>query len=98
MLAEADLAVGDQRVVRIGFTRVLLVRGERDVHAVPELCPHAMKPLTGGGVDGNVLTCPAHGAKFDLATGTPVNPVCERGLMPYPVRVRAGRIEIQMTP
>jgi 3-phenylpropionate/trans-cinnamate dioxygenase ferredoxin component len=94
VLADADIPAGQQRTVRVGLTRILLVRSEIDLHAIPDQCPHALKPLFGGELNGTIFKCPSHGAQFDLVTGRPVNAVADRALTPYPVRVRDGRIEV----
>lgn len=37
--------------------------------AFPSQCPHQLGPLTAGGLDGPVVTCPWHGYRFDVRTG-----------------------------
>ncbi len=48
---------------------LLLTRIDGCVHAVENRCPHMGLPLTRGKLDGTVLRCPWHGARFDLSTG-----------------------------
>ncbi len=38
-------------------------------HAVSDRCSHEGALLSGGRLDGGVVTCPAHGSRFDVATG-----------------------------
>lgn len=95
-LADGDLAAGAQASVLLRGARVLVCRSDAGLHAVADLCPHAMQPLQGGRLRGTTLRCPRHGACFDLSTGRPVNPVTDRPLKVYPVRVVDGRIEVNV--
>jgi len=38
-------------------------------HALADSCPHQGASLAGGKVEGGAVQCPAHGLRFDLATG-----------------------------
>lgn len=90
-----QLAVGAQQVVRIGLQRVLLCRtDEHTVHAVSDVCPHALQPLFGGTVADGAIRCAKHGASFDLACGKPLNAVTQKALPVFAVRLREGRIEV----
>ncbi|HKY92146.1 MAG TPA: Rieske (2Fe-2S) protein [Nevskiaceae bacterium] len=95
VLSEAELPAGGQKSVLVRGARVLLCRTESGaLHAVADLCPHALQPLEGGRLRGGTLRCPRHGACFDLASGQPVNPVTDRPLTVFPVRAHHGRIEV----
>ena len=39
------------------------------VYAFKDVCTHDNAPLDQGVMEGNVITCPRHGAKFDVTTG-----------------------------
>ena len=39
------------------------------IYAIDDSCPHAGGSLFSGKLDGRTLQCPAHGLKFDLASG-----------------------------
>ena len=94
-LSEAELPPGSQKSVVVRGARVLLCRTEAgSLHAVADLCPHALQPLEGGRLRGATLRCPRHGACFDLTNGQPVNPVTDRSLTLFAVRVHDGRIEV----
>jgi 3-phenylpropionate/trans-cinnamate dioxygenase ferredoxin subunit len=65
------------------------------LYALEDRCPHAGASLAMGQLDGTRVTCRAHGLAFDLATG------CMRGnaglrARTYALRVRAGRIEVDL--
>lgn len=54
-----DSPVGPLAVYRVGGR----------LYAVADRCPHAGAALSGGEVEGAVLTCPGHGSQFDVCTG-----------------------------
>lgn len=93
----ASLPPGGQHVWQEGLTRVLVCRDTGgNVSAMMDLCPHARQPLAGGLVDAVSITCPKHGARFDLRTGAPLNAVCRRGLQVLAVRVVADDIVVAL--
>ncbi len=98
VLALDDLPSSSQKSVALGFQRVLLCHTPIGIHAVADLCPHALQPLAGSDIKDGVIRCAKHGALFDLSTGKPKNGVTAKTLRVYPVRIRDGRIEIAVTP
>ena len=48
---------------------LLLANVNGEFHAVSDRCSHEGALLSGGRLDGAVVTCPAHGSRFDVATG-----------------------------
>jgi nitrite reductase/ring-hydroxylating ferredoxin subunit len=97
VLALAELPPSSQKSVSHGFQRVLLCHTPAGIHAVADLCPHALQPLVGSEITNGRIRCAKHGALFDLATGKPVNGVTMKNLKLYSVRIRDGRIEIAVT-
>ena len=61
---------------------MLLAESDGEVYAVSNKCSHLGLPLVGktalfqAEVSNKCVTCPAHGTKFDLATGEPVGEWC----------------------
>ncbi|MGH9952958.1 MAG: Rieske (2Fe-2S) protein [Nitrososphaeraceae archaeon] len=39
------------------------------VYALNDRCNHRMAPLSMGHIQGNIVTCPIHEARFDLISG-----------------------------
>lgn len=87
-----DLPQGSQKSVPWGFERILLCHTADAIHALADLCPHALQPLSGSTIAGGVIRCAKHGAEFDLVTGKPCNGVTPRTLKIYPLKVERGRI------
>ena len=95
--ALADLVPGARTTVFVGFHRVLVLRTEQgELHAIADLCPHALQPLAQGEVIAGSIRCPKHGACFDLRSGQPQNGVTQKPLTLFRVREHDGRIEVSL--
>lgn len=69
-IAEPDeLKPGNRKSVIVDETPALLVRIGESYYAVEDVCTHDGQPLTDGPIADHEITCPRHGARFDLATG-----------------------------
>ncbi|WP_349605034.1 MULTISPECIES: Rieske (2Fe-2S) protein [Cupriavidus] len=54
---------------------VALFRVDDKIYALEDSCPHAGASIANGRVERGAVRCPAHGMRFDLATGgMPGNP------------------------
>lgn len=50
-------------------TLVLLCKVEGEYHAIDGICSHGNVPLSFGRLSGTTVTCPLHGAQFDVRSG-----------------------------
>lgn len=89
-----DLADGATRLVEVSGTAVLLCHDDGSVYAIENRCSHLEEPLACGKVKWGWIACPAHGARFDLATGEAMNPPATAPIRTFPVRVVDGMIEV----
>lgn len=67
-----DLNPGEKQKVLINNKTILLIRLDDVFYALDNRCPHMGGLLSGGDLEGTTLTCPRHGAKFDVRTGKSV--------------------------
>lgn len=71
--ARGELREGSKQYGELGsHDRVLLARLGGKIYATQANCGHMRFPLADGKVEGTILTCPLHKARFDLATGANV--------------------------
>lgn len=93
VFGESELLNGKMVAVRAGSKAIVLCRStEGVVSALEDRCSHAEVKLSRGLFDGAEVTCPAHGARFEAASG---KPLCMPAISPvrtFPVRVSDGRI------
>lgn len=70
VVAEArDIPPGHMKLARVGDRELLVANVHGKFHAVDNRCPHKQADMSQGRLEGNLLVCPEHGAKFDVATG-----------------------------
>jgi 3-phenylpropionate/trans-cinnamate dioxygenase ferredoxin component len=83
-----EIPPGGRKAVLIDETPALLLRIGNDFYAIEDVCTHDGQPLTEGPLQGCEITCPRHGARFDVRTG---QPLC----MPATEPVRTFEIEVR---
>ncbi|MBM82986.1 MAG: biphenyl 2,3-dioxygenase [Planctomycetaceae bacterium] len=92
-VAKADDIEPGQRIsVIVDDIPVLLIRVGDDFYAIEDVCTHDGQPLTDGPVEGDEITCPRHGARFNVCTGAAM---CMPAIEPVPtfeVEVRDGEV------
>lgn len=64
---------------------------EGHIYAIADSCAHAGASLAAGKLDGKILTCRAHGRKFDVTTGY-VGGDPGFGVASYAVQILNGKI------
>lgn len=58
--------------IEVGEKEILLANSEDRVYALCDRCSHMNAPLSMGSLNGKVVTCAMHGARFDVTTGKKV--------------------------
>jgi len=82
------------KVVYFQQKEVAIFRHAGEVYAVDNLCPHRQSPLSAGEVCEGILSCPWHGARFELATGHGLPGAHQADIGSYPVRVVDQSVEL----
>ena len=59
-------------MVEVGGREVLLANVDGTYYAIANKCTHLGGSLAKGVLEGNIVTCPRHGAQFDVKTGQAV--------------------------
>jgi len=96
VLEEGELEAGAMRVVDIDGIRVLVSRSEDGgVCHSQHICTHRGGPLGEGERDGNVVTCPWHGSRFDLCFGEVLRGPAREPQQRFDARLSEGRIEVR---
>ena len=90
-----DLQPGQAKLVSAGDQQVALFNVGGICYAIDDTCTHRGGPLSEGTLEGDVVTCPWHGARFCVADGQVQGPPAHESVTSYPVRVTDGSIEIE---
>ena len=64
--------------------------------AVDDECTHAGGSLSEGEISGTTVTCPLHGATFDVTTGAVLSAPAFEGVKSYKVVVEGNEIKIEL--
>ena len=68
-----DVPAGKMKHIEVGEKEILLANSEGRVYALCDRCSHNNAPLSIDALNGKVVTCPMHGARFDVTTGRKQN-------------------------
>ena len=67
---KTELTEGLSKVVKIDGRSIALFRVKDGYYAMANNCLHRGGPLGEGNLAGDIVTCPWHGWKFDVRTGS----------------------------
>lgn len=91
------LSEGEARGFQVNGEEIILCRLKDEVCVLHGICTHEDLPLDGGTVEDGVLTCPWHGARYDVRTGRVLALPAVRPLQVYRSRVDDdGRVRVEM--
>src|SRR5467141_3667251 len=79
------------KLVEVEGQKIALFRVGEAFHALSDTCTHRGGPLSEGTVEGAEVTCPWHGARFDIKTGAVMGPPACPSPKPRPPRLASVR-------
>jgi nitrite reductase/ring-hydroxylating ferredoxin subunit len=91
-----EVAPGQAKSVEVGGKTIALFNVEGGFYAIDNTCTHRGGPLCEGEIAGEEVTCPWHGAIYNIKTGAALGPPAPRGVTRYPVRVQGSQVEIEV--
>ena len=91
-----DIPAGQARMVELNGAEIAVFNIAGSFHAIDNNCTHVGGPLCEGVIEGFEVTCPWHGAVFDVTTGCVLGPPAGQGVGRYNVRVVGPDIEVEV--
>ena len=91
-----ELAEQQAKLVEVEGHKIALFRVNGAFYALSDACTHRGGPLSEGELEGAEVTCPWHGAKFDIPTGAVLGSPAREGVKSYRVRVTGADIEVEV--
>jgi 3-phenylpropionate/trans-cinnamate dioxygenase ferredoxin subunit len=79
----------------VGPVPIVLANVDGSVYAVRDQCSHEDLPLSDGELEGDVLVCSYHGARFDVTSGAARGLPAVKPLKAFPVEIRDDGIYVQ---
>lgn len=83
-----ELADGGRKSVVVDEMPALLIRIGDSYYCIEDVCTHDGQPLTDGPISEGQITCPRHGARFDLQTGAATRMPATEPIQTFAVDVR----------
>lgn len=84
--------------VELDGVAIAIVRDSNDeIHAIGDRCTHGDISLSEGFVEGETLECWAHGSRFSLITGQPLNLPAYEPVPVYVVQIDGDDVLIDPT-
>jgi nitrite reductase/ring-hydroxylating ferredoxin subunit len=56
-------------LLELNGKEIMIANLDGKFYALNDRCSHTNAPLSMGHIQGNIVTCPMHGARFDITTG-----------------------------
>ena len=90
-----DLPPGKAISATVGNKQIAVFNIAGKYYAIDDECTHAGGPLSEGEVTGHEVTCPWHGAKFDLTNGNVLCDPAYDAVKSYKVVVEGDEIKVE---
>ena len=96
-VAQADeLEEGELLAIEVDGEPVCLAKVAGCIYAFTDNCTHISGPLNEGELDGEVLTCPWHGAQFNITNGKVLRGPARQDIATYPVKVEDNAVFVSL--
>jgi 3-phenylpropionate/trans-cinnamate dioxygenase ferredoxin subunit len=90
-----EVPPGTAKAVDLEGRPVALFNIDGTYYAIDDTCTHRGGPLSEGTVEGTTVTCPLHGATYDITTGNVLGPPAPEGVVSYRVQVDGNDIKVE---
>ena len=89
-----EIPEGDRLFIDIDDLSLVLFNIAGDLYAIDDECTHDHETLGDGDLAGFNVTCPRHGAQFDVRNGKALSLPAVVDVAAYPTRIIEGQIEV----
>lgn len=91
-----EIEPGQAKIVDVKGKEIALFNVGGEYFAIDNMCTHEEASLAEGEIAGYEVTCPLHGAKFDVRSGAVLGPPAYEDVVSYPVRVSGSDVEVDV--
>ena len=91
-----EIPDGQAKLVEVNGNEIAIFNVQGSFHAIDNTCTHVGGPLCEGEIEGTEVTCPWHGASFDVTSGQVLGPPAPQSVSHYNVRIEGSDIEVEV--
>ena len=91
-----ELKPGEGKQVEVNGAAIAVFNVDGSYHAIRGECTHQGGPLGEGELEGTKVTCPWHGAEFDVTSGKVLGPPASLPEESYTVVVEGDDVKIEL--
>ncbi len=92
-----DVLSGKGIVVEVDGKQIAVFNIQGLFYAIDNTCPHRGGPLGEGSLRGTTVSCPWHGAQFDVTSGQVIGPPASDGVKSYSTKVKEGSVWVALS-
>lgn len=92
----SETPAGTISVHEVDGVRIALCNANGRFYAIDDVCTHDGGPLDQGELQGQLVECPRHGAKFDVTDGRAVVLPAVVPVRTYPVQVDGDDVKVDV--
>lgn len=92
----ADVPENEPFGATVNGQPVCIIRRGARCYAFEDMCTHELARLSKGWLQGDIIECPLHEAKFDITTGKALCPPAEGDVATYEARIEGERVLVKL--
>jgi 3-phenylpropionate/trans-cinnamate dioxygenase ferredoxin subunit len=94
--AVGEIAPGEKKQIDLDGVEVALFNVNGEYYAIEDVCTHDGAPLAHGRFRGEEITCPRHGARFNVKTGAALCMPAFEPVETYQVKIEGNDILVEV--
>ena len=92
----SEIPKNQMKVFKADGQEILIANVEGKLYAVSNRCPHMNYPLYLGNLNGEIITCGFHYAKFDITTGKALGPPAQKPLKTFKIKIQDSAVLVEL--
>jgi 3-phenylpropionate/trans-cinnamate dioxygenase ferredoxin subunit len=90
-----EVPPGSRKLIDFDYVTVALINVDGSFYCIEDVCSHDDGPVAEGDIEGFAISCPRHGANFDIRDGSVLSLPAVKPIPTYEVKVEDGQIFIE---
>lgn len=90
------LLAGEPKQFNIKGNEFIVINQNSQFYCLEARCTHAGAPLVEGDLSGDILTCPWHDSRFNIATGAVIKGPADKPLKIYKIVINENSLYVEL--